>query len=83
MNYFFNSEKEKKAALLEDFLHVYLNYTNDELLANEKVEEARIILSRLDSHLYLWGLYSYETVPYKDIKERLQKLDEHLKIYFK
>lgn len=83
MNYFFNWEKEKKTALLEDFLHVYLNYVNDELLSNGKVEEARIILYRLDSHSFLWGIYSYETVPYKDIKKTLHNIDEHLKIYFK
>lgn len=61
---------------------MYLNYTKDVLLVNGEVEEAQCVLSMLDSHLYLLSFNSYEKVPYKDIKERLKKLDEPLKLYF-
>lgn len=44
----------EKNELLQDFLHSYLNYIKDELLPDGNVKEAQIILSKLNSHLYLW-----------------------------
>ncbi|MDQ8566633.1 hypothetical protein Q3F77_12995 [Enterococcus faecium] len=73
----------EKNELLQDFLHKYLNYVKDELLADGKVIEAQIVLSRLDSHLYLWDQTKIEMLKYQDILESLQRIDQPMGIFFR
>ncbi|OTN83727.1 hypothetical protein [Enterococcus faecium] len=73
----------EKNELLQDFLHKYLNYVKDELLADGKVIEAQIVLSRLDSHLYLWDQTKIEMLKYQDILEYLQRIDQPMGIFFR
>lgn len=75
-------EYYEKNELLQDFLHKYLNYVKDELLADGKVTEAQIVLSRLDSHLYLWDQTKIEMLKYQDVLESLQRIDQPMGIFF-
>lgn len=74
-------EYYEKNELLQDFLHKYLNYVKDELLADGKVTEAQIVLSRLDSHLYLWDQTKIEMLKYQDVLESLQRIDQSMGIF--
>ncbi|EMF0517457.1 hypothetical protein ACX35D_003033 [Enterococcus hirae] len=76
-------EYYEKNELLQDFLHKYLNYVKDELLADGKVTEAQIVLSRLDSHLYLWDQTKIERLKYQDVLESLQRIDQPMGIFFR
>lgn len=76
-------EYYEKNELLQDFLHKYLNYVKDELLADGKVTEAQIVLSRLDSHLYLWDQTKIEMLKYQDVLESLQRIDQPMGIFFR
>ncbi|HGV8345967.1 TPA: hypothetical protein I0H78_RS08340 [Enterococcus faecium] len=76
-------EYYEKNELLQEFLHKYLNYVKDELLADGKVTEAQIVLSRLDSHLYLWDQTKIERLKYQDVLESLQRIDQPMGIFFR
>jgi len=76
-------EYYEKNELLQDFLHKYLNYVKDELLADGKVTEAQIVLSRLDSHLYLWDQTKIERLKYQDVLESLQRIDQPMGIFLR
>ncbi|EOW2622250.1 hypothetical protein ACOU99_002792 [Enterococcus hirae] len=73
----------EKNELLQDFLHRYLNYVKNELLADGKVAEAQIVLSRLDSHLCLWDQTRIEKLKYQDILESLHRIDQPIGIFFR
>lgn len=73
----------EKNELLQDFLHSYLNYIKDELLPDGKVKEAQIILSKLDSHLYLWDQTWIEKMKYQNVWESLQQIDQPIGIFFR
>lgn len=73
----------EKNELLQDFLHSYLNYIKDELLPDRNVKEAQIILSKLDSHLYLWDQTWIKKMKYQNVWESLQQIDQPIGIFFR
>lgn len=73
----------EKNELLQDFLHSYLNYIKDELLPDGNVKEAQIILSKLDSHLYLWDQTWIKKMKYQNVWESLQQIDQPIGIFFR